>query len=627
MGCRTSDRSSPLADGTTSASSPNFDAMPQSSDPCNSSANSTLSTLSRSRLIKLRYSLLRVIGRGAFGQALLAINTQTNQRCVVKRLNSSIAGATALSGQEATGSGGRADGRKNPVKADAVLRESLNEITALAAVRHPYVVEFHEAWVEDADAHLHIAMEYCAGGDLHSFTKRNYPMDELVLRRWTAQALLALDHLHHLRIIHRDIKLQNIFLSADFQTVKLGDFGLSKFLRRSDESAMTTAGTPYYFSPEIANGHTHNRKTDLWSLGVVLYYLLEGAMPFEASTLLDLVRAITTQPPAPFRRARRYSAELLDLCRRMLTKDATARPSAAELLASPCLDETVQALHAEGGLAGGVLVRMRTLSVKQANGRGAFLSVNVRRQPSRGAEVLAQIARGDAVTVARVLKRSTDNDDELWHQVLEPVRGYCIATYNGQRLFEPVEAGDDAPRQQSSVDPENMRRGMPAKGISPSRRRPSPILIPGASRGASPVRSSDDRRTGVPALGSPLGHGLPNQQAYRRVGGSFHHQAPVSPADRRPTANSPIRHRASPRRALDFGADNDPVWMDRDQVAVVDGNSARIEAARRRRASQLQRRTSGGGASDLGRISPVNRAGSPISPISLVYGRHRSPFQ
>lgn len=93
---------------------------------------------------------------------------------------------------------------------------------------------------------------------------------------------LALKHVHDKKIIHRDLKSSNVFLKVD-NTILLGDFGIAKELKFSEEKANSQIGTPYYLSPEIIENKPYNKKTDVWSLGVLLYELCALKHPFEAS--------------------------------------------------------------------------------------------------------------------------------------------------------------------------------------------------------------------------------------------------------------------------------------------------------------------------------------------------------
>merc|ERR1719426_596418 len=146
--------------------------------------------------------------------------------------------------------------------------------------------------------------------------------------------------MHRRKVLHRDLKTSNIFLTRSANTVKLGDFGISRVLEGTLEAAVTVVGTPYYMSPEVCENRPYTFKSDVWSLGCVLYELCMLKHAFSADNLLGLVYKIVcgkyeSIPPM-------YSANLNSLIQRMLTRNASTRPSVRALLD----DKAVQAVAA-----------------------------------------------------------------------------------------------------------------------------------------------------------------------------------------------------------------------------------------------------------------------------------------
>eukprot|EP00967_Tisochrysis_lutea_P127730 scaffold217639_cov18-Tisochrysis_lutea.AAC.1 len=136
-------------------------------------------------------------------------------------------------------------------------------------------------------------MELCERGDLHSLLRARDGrlLSEPEVWRYYGEALRGLQHLHSLKILHRDIKSKNLFLSS--RGVKVGDLGVARALGASTEFASTMVGTPYYLSPELCNGEDYNDRADVWALGVVLYELLTaGNLPFTANNQAALILAI-----------------------------------------------------------------------------------------------------------------------------------------------------------------------------------------------------------------------------------------------------------------------------------------------------------------------------------------------
>jgi NIMA (never in mitosis gene a)-related kinase len=146
---------------------------------------------------------------------------------------------------------------------------------------------------------------------------------------WFTQICLAIKHIHDKKILHRDLKSQNIFLTKN-GLVKLGDFGIAKCLNFTLEKAQTIVGTPYYLSPEIVNSKPYSFKSDIWSLGVLLYEMIALRMPFDADSLpllsLKIIRGQHTPLPSSF------SKELRQLVNSMLVVEQNKRPNINEIL-------------------------------------------------------------------------------------------------------------------------------------------------------------------------------------------------------------------------------------------------------------------------------------------------------
>jgi len=158
-------------------------------------------------------------------------------------------------------------------------RETLFEAKILEVLNHPNIVRFREVY-KTKKGKLCIVMDYADGGDLQSKIKERYKtkdrngrmnyLTEDQLLDWFTQICLAMKHCHDKKILHRDLKSQNIFLTKR-GIIKLGDFGIARVLSNTKSKAKTVVGTPYYLSPEIIKSEPYNFKSDIWSLGVLLY--------------------------------------------------------------------------------------------------------------------------------------------------------------------------------------------------------------------------------------------------------------------------------------------------------------------------------------------------------------------
>lgn len=180
-------------------------------------------------------------------------------------------------------------------------RDTLREAKILEVLRHPNIVRFKEVY-KTKKGKLCIVMDYADGGDLQGRIKDKYKQkdknggqlsywsEEHVLN-WFTQICLSLKHVHDRKILHRDLKSQNIFLTKN-DMIKLGDFGIARVLSDTRSKAKTVVGTPYYLSPEIIQSKPYSFKSDIWSLGVLLYEMCALHPPFNAQSLHQLARKI-----------------------------------------------------------------------------------------------------------------------------------------------------------------------------------------------------------------------------------------------------------------------------------------------------------------------------------------------
>ncbi|XP_054442624.1 serine/threonine-protein kinase Nek3 isoform X2 [Pteronotus mesoamericanus] len=196
-------------------------------------------------------------------------------------------------------------------------------------MKHPNIVAFQEAF--EAEGHLYIVMEYCDGGDLMQKIElqkgRLFPEDTIL--NWFTQMCLGVNHIHKKRVLHRDIKSKNVFLTQNGK-VKLGDFGSARLLSSPMAFACAYVGTPYYVPPEIWENMPYNNKSDIWSLGCILYELCTLKHPFQANSWKSLILKICQGSVSPL--PSHYSRELQHLIQQMFKRNPAHRPSATTLL-------------------------------------------------------------------------------------------------------------------------------------------------------------------------------------------------------------------------------------------------------------------------------------------------------
>uniref|UniRef100_A0A8C9UKA9 non-specific serine/threonine protein kinase n=1 Tax=Spermophilus dauricus TaxID=99837 RepID=A0A8C9UKA9_SPEDA len=218
-------------------------------------------------------------------------------------------------------------------------QNSRKEAVLLAKMKHPNIVAFKESF--EAEGHLHIVMEYCDGGDLMQKIKQQrgklFPEDMIL--NWFTQMCLGVNHIHKKRVLHRDIKSKNVFLTQNGK-VKLGDFGSARLLSNPMAFACTYVGTPYYVPPEIWENLPYNNKSDIWSLGCILYELCTLKHPFQANSWKSLILKICQGSVRPL--PSHYSYELQYLVKQMFKRNPSQRPSATTLLSRGSLARLVQ---------------------------------------------------------------------------------------------------------------------------------------------------------------------------------------------------------------------------------------------------------------------------------------------
>ncbi|XP_009778794.1 probable serine/threonine protein kinase IREH1 [Nicotiana sylvestris] len=279
------------------------------------------------------FEIIKPISRGAFGRVFLAKKRTTGDLFAIKVLK----------------------------KADMIRKNAVESILAerdiLISVRNPFVVRFFYSFT--CRENLYLVMEYLNGGDLYSLLRNLGCLDEDVARVYIAEVVLALEYLHSLHVVHRDLKPDNLLIAHDGH-IKLTDFGLSKVglinstddlsgpavsgtsMMEDDESHLSASehqqerrnkrsavGTPDYLAPEILLGTGHGFTADWWSVGVILFELIVGVPPFNAEHPQKIFDNILNRkipwPGVPDE----MSAEAQDLIDQLLTEDPNLRLGAS----------------------------------------------------------------------------------------------------------------------------------------------------------------------------------------------------------------------------------------------------------------------------------------------------------
>jgi serine/threonine-protein kinase ULK2 len=247
------------------------------------------------------------IGKGAFSRVYKGLNVENDQVIAIKVID------------------------KIQLKQDLVKRLH-DEINLLMYLDHDNIIEYID-FLEDED-NFYVILEYCAGGDLSNKIKKGCLSEEQA-KYYMQQLISALKYLKTKNLVHRDLKPQNILLSADYKTIKLTDFNFARELFEN-ELAQTLCGSPLYMAPEIIQKNDYTSKSDLWSVGLILYEMVYGINPYiDAVNTVDLLDKINKRV---IKYSHKVSKECNLLIKSLLQKDPDKRLSWEDLF----LDEWLQ---------------------------------------------------------------------------------------------------------------------------------------------------------------------------------------------------------------------------------------------------------------------------------------------
>ena len=197
-----------------------------------------------------------------------------------------------------------------------------NEIDIYEYLKHDNIVNQKEHFIYNDTQYL--IFEFCENRDLSHLIDKRKKLKEIEVQYYITQLIQALIHLHDRNIVHRDLKLGNIFLTGKME-LKLGDFGLAKKLSFRDEKISEMVGTPAYMAPEILENKGYSLEVDIWSLGVIMYYLIIGKLPFNKQNQEDIKRVSFPKKAIISRAAK-------SLIEQILRKDPKERPSLKQIL-------------------------------------------------------------------------------------------------------------------------------------------------------------------------------------------------------------------------------------------------------------------------------------------------------
>jgi len=270
---------------------------------------------------------LKSIGQGAVGQIFSAIDKRTKEVVAIKEM----------------------------VLKPAQKESLIAEMSIMKQSKHSNVVSFYGAY--STNSKIWVVMELMDSGCLTEVLDHfeYLQMNEGHIARVSIEVLKALNHMHNMHCIHRDIKSDNVLLNSRGE-VKLADFGFSCQLTKEKEKRTSVIGTPYWMPPEIISGQEYGIKVDIWSTGIMVMEMTEGEPPYMDYPPLRALFLISTKGVPALKEEEKWSIELVDFLSKCLIVEPLERPTAAELLEHPfakmvCpLEDMVQLLEAVAGI-------------------------------------------------------------------------------------------------------------------------------------------------------------------------------------------------------------------------------------------------------------------------------------
>ncbi|CAD8092914.1 unnamed protein product [Paramecium primaurelia] len=276
------------------------------------------------------YKVMKIIGEGSYGKIKLAI--RDNQEYAIKKFNKFILKKKNKMYKNPNGT----------TKYVSLLDEVYREIEIHQKLDHPNIIKMHEIYDDDEREKLYVILEYAEMGQILKWESKQeifttpWKFDELTFKDYTKQMLMGLQYLQQQYVAHRDIKPHNILLTKNHQ-IKICDFGSAQQLTPQNDRVKGTEGTFQFVAPECLrenkksdipgyNGHL----ADIWSLGVVLYCIVELRLPFQSEIMLELFNQIETKEIKM-----KYDGPAKELILQMLIRDTSKRPNATQLLDDP----------------------------------------------------------------------------------------------------------------------------------------------------------------------------------------------------------------------------------------------------------------------------------------------------
>lgn len=484
-----------------------------------------------------RYKKIRTIGKGGFAKVYLVKDSHNQAASLVMKV----------------------------IEVGGMSREeqsvAKNEVQILASLNHPNIIGYHDSFLHNNK--INIVMEHAPNGDLHGKIQkqgaRTFP--EQRINSWLGQILAATQHLHALKMIHRDIKPQNVFLTAN-DNAKIGDFGITKVMQ-SQAMARTQIGTPFYISPEICQSKPYDMKSDIWALGCLAHELCTLKPPFMADDLKGMMKKICYAKAGPI--AAFYSQPLRETIIAMMNKDQRKRPSARRLMAMPLFAEhappdhpppvTAASSNSSGSIAPSVASSARSRSEDQGptNNSARHGSQAPAHAKDIAAEKIQKFFRD--TRGKQVRKNQGPNNNSAGHGKT-PAHAKDIAAGKIQKFFRNTRSKPQF-RENPRSDPvariafvagspgwrDNASKSPPRVGASHSPPRPAAALLGAAAERGIDVKRPVKRGSSFPRDASDDVYEESHQKAcvdaIQHFGRRNAENAALSPRERRERGSYP----------------------------------------------------------------------------------------
>ncbi|KAN0119561.1 Pkinase domain containing protein [Hyaloscypha variabilis] len=322
---------------------PRLSAISKEHDATNSRRDSLFSTTStESSRVKVYigpWRLGKTLGEGATARVRLAKHASTGQWAAVKIVQkryAQLSQASSLADLDQSEA-------LRPDAGDGLRRMPVGierEVAIMKLIQHPNIMKLYDIWENRKE--IYLVLEYVNNGELFDYiTRRAHGLEEETALMFFRQILSAVGYCHSFNICHRDLKPENILLTKDLE-IKIADFGMAALHQSPDHRLKTSCGSPHYAAPELIKGNTYRgNQADIWSLGVILYAMLSGILPFDVETDVPKSEAL----PVLLKKIQRgrfemrsvFSEDAKDLIRRMLQVNPQKRITLREMWRHPLL--------------------------------------------------------------------------------------------------------------------------------------------------------------------------------------------------------------------------------------------------------------------------------------------------